>query len=289
MNITNELNLPQPFVDAVKSEYTYTPKRYSVTSLLKGTREAILQHRHDAEVTQDAADMVWLLFGKAVHSILENSEERPGLIKEQKLVLDMGDGYELSGIFDLYDAERQTVVDYKTASVWKHIYSDWGDYKRQLAMYAWMLYMHGMPCIRGELVAFYKDHSKTEAERKADYPPHPVETIGWDFTPADMQEVREIVKENFEAIKYAETLTDADLPMCTDDERWHKPDRWAVKKPGNKKALRVYDTREAALKHAEGTNLEIEYRPGEDKKCKEYCSVWQFCDHGRLVRGSHGE
>lgn len=70
--------------------------------------------------------------------------------------------------------------------------------------------------------------------------------------------------------------------MCTDEERWHKPDKWAVKKPGNKRALKLHDTREAAMAHA-GTTLEVEYRPGEDTKCLKYCSVAQFCDHGRLV------
>ena len=283
MKITNKQGLPQPFVDAVSSDYRYKPKRYSATSLLKGIREAVLQHRHDGEIEQDASEMVWLLFGKAVHSILENSVELPEQIKECKLVEDMGDGYELSGIFDLYDAKTETVYDYKTASTWKALFNDWEDYRRQLIIYAWMLEQAGLPCRHGELVVFYKDHSKTEAARRADYPQLPVERKIYDYTPADIEAAGEWISENFDAIKYAETLPDADLPMCTDEERWHKPDKWAVKKPGVKRAVRLYDTREEAMQHAAGTNLEIEYRPGEDTKCQKYCSVAQFCDHGRLL------
>ena len=268
MKITNNLNLPQPFVDAARTEYTYVPKRYSVTGILTGVREAVLQHRHDAETEQDAAEMVWLIFGKAVHSVLENAAETPGLQVEGRLEKDMGDGYTLSGIFDLYDPETKTVSDWKTASVWKVLFDDWADYEKQLAIYAWLLNETGRPCNRGEIVALLKDHSKTEASRRADYPQLPVYRRTVEFTPEYLEEIGDMVAENFAAIKYAETLEDAELPLCTDEERWHKPDKWAVKKPGVKKAVRVYDTREEAMKHAEGTNLEIEYRPGEDTKCK---------------------
>ena len=81
MNLTNSLNLPRPFVSAAESDYKYTPKRYSVTALLKGTREAILQRRHDDEITQDVADMVWAVFGSAVHQILQNAEETKTQLK----------------------------------------------------------------------------------------------------------------------------------------------------------------------------------------------------------------
>lgn len=293
MIITNETGLPQPFVDAVSSDYEYKPRRYSATSLLKGVREAVLQHRHDKEVSQDASEMVWLLFGKAVHSILENSVETPEQVKECKLVEDMGDGYELSGIFDLYDMNEQTVYDWKTASVWKHIFGDWDDYRRQLSVYAWMLEKQGFPCRHGEIVAFYKDHSKTDASRKADYPDHPVERIRFDFTDKELEETGEWIAENFAALKTAEDLLDEELPMCTDDERWHKPDKWAVKKPNVKKAMRVFDSREEAIAYRDaqkdGGKLEIEFRAGEDSKCRSYCSVWKFCDNGRLVRGSDGQ
>jgi len=282
MKITNREGLPQPFVDAVASDYRYKPKRYSATAINKGLREAILQHRHDDEVEQDASEMVWLIFGKAVHSILENAAETPDQLKEGKLVEDMGDGYELSGIFDLYDAKTETVSDYKTASVWKAIYNDWADYERQLAIYAWMLNKAGFPCHNGEIVAFFKDHSKTEAARRADYPPLPVKRITYTWSDEELAEIGDIIKKAFEAIKYCETLPDDELPLCTQDERWHKPDKWAVKKPANKKAQRLFDTKaEAEAYQAANPGLVIEYRPGEDTKCLKYCSVAAFCDHGK--------
>ena len=119
MKFTNQLNLPQPFVSAAESDYRYTPKRYSATALLKGVRQYILERRHDDEITEDVSDMVWAVFGTAVHGILESAQETDTQLKENKLVVDMPNGYQLSGIFDLYDDATGTVTDYKTASVWK--------------------------------------------------------------------------------------------------------------------------------------------------------------------------
>ena len=74
MKITNKLNLPQPFVDAVTREYQYKDKQYSVTAILKDVREILLTRRHNDEIEQDVADMIWLIFGTAVHKVLEDSK-----------------------------------------------------------------------------------------------------------------------------------------------------------------------------------------------------------------------
>ena len=72
MIITNELNLPQAFVQmAQRDEYETANNEYRVTSLLKGIRETELERRHSREIKRDVSDMVWLLFGTATHSILE--------------------------------------------------------------------------------------------------------------------------------------------------------------------------------------------------------------------------
>jgi len=58
MNYTNELNLPEPLVDAVKSNHAYKEHRYSVTEVLGGTCEAILKRRHDGEITEDVSQRI---------------------------------------------------------------------------------------------------------------------------------------------------------------------------------------------------------------------------------------
>ena len=81
------------------------------------------------------------------------------------------------------------------------------------------------------------------------------------------------------------------LPLCSDDERWKKKDSWAVRKKAQKRALRVLDTEEEAIKYMEWHKntdsaympkytggYEIDFRQGEYNRCKgNYCSVADFC------------
>ena len=56
--LTNEMGLPQPFVDAATSNHRYKRHRYSVTEVLGGTCEAVLKRRHQGEGDSDVADRV---------------------------------------------------------------------------------------------------------------------------------------------------------------------------------------------------------------------------------------
>lgn len=293
MIITNTLNLPQPFVDAASRDYSYKPRRYSATALLKGVRQCILERRHDDEIEQDVADQVWAIFGTAVHSILENATETDTQIKENKLVVDMPDGYQLSGIFDLYDDATGTVTDYKTASVWKVNFGqndpkEFEDWRRQLLIYCWMLRQIGFDAKRGEIVAMLKDHNKRKA-KLGEHPAHPVYRIAWDFTEAEMDECGEWLKARFAEIEAAERLPDDQLPMCTKGERWGKDDKWAVRKDGSKRAARLHASMAEAIADAQarserdGKSYEVEYRPGKDARCLDYCPACEFCDHYRKL------
>ena len=281
MRITNTYNLPQPFVSAVEKEYSYKTKQYSVTSILKGTCQAILERRHQDEIEQDVSEMAWLIFGTAVHSILENSQETIDQLKENKIVIDLPNGYKLSGIFDLYDDKTKTVTDYKTASVNKVLYNDWEDYRRQLLIYCWMLRRIGFDARRGELVVLLKDHSKTKAMIQSDYPMHPIYRIGWTFTDEDLKGIEEFIMQKFEDIDDCEKLDDSDLPNCTPAERWHKDDKYAVMKEGRKTAIRVLDSREEADLYIINNGLDkkhyIEKREGQDMRCENYCTVSKWC------------
>ena len=288
MKLTNEMGLPQPFVDAATSDHEYTPKRYSVTAVLKGTREVILQRRHDGEIEQDVSDLVWAIFGSAVHGILEKSQETESQLKENWLSVDMGDGYELSGIFDLYDDSTGTVTDYKTATAWKVVFGEFDDWKRQTLCYVWMLRQIGFYAKRGENVAMLKDHSKTKAKADHTYPQHPVYCIGWDFSESEIAECGEWLRGRFEEIKLAESMPDEELPMCSEEERWHKADKWAVMNEGRKSAVKLYDSEEEANERAEseGEKFYVEHRPGDDPKCRDYCAACEFCSHYRELVGA---
>jgi hypothetical protein len=73
------------------------------------------------------------------------------------------------------------------------------------------------------------------------------------------------------------------LPLCSPEEQWAKPDTWAVKKKGQKRAMRVHHSEEEAVKHANANsalkgNCEIEHRKGELTRCASYCAVSEYCE-----------
>lgn len=310
MRITNRLNLPEPFVAAATSDHEYTEGRYSVTDLLGGTCEAILKRRHADEIADDVADRVWAIFGSAVHRILQDAQEAPEQLKENWLCVPIEitidgncdhDGnpvepykvtkhYELSGIFDLYDDATGTVTDYKTASVWKVQMGDFEDWRKQTLRYCWLLQQIGFDAWTGQIVALLKDHSIRKARTDKDYPQHPVYKKAWTFEQRDIDAAWLDILIWFSAVAREETLPDSELTPCTESQRWHKPDTFAVVKDGNKRAARVLeDLAEAEamrdqLVEKTGKPHHVEYRMGEDTKCDSYCSVAEFCPYVRRMR-----
>lgn len=280
MKITNKTNLPRAFVEMAKREYEYIPKTYSVTQLLKGTRETILLRHYHKDIEVDVADMIWMLFGQATHYILEQQQEGDSELKEERFYIPVN-GYTLTGKFDLYCGEAFKITDYKTCSVWKIIKEDYEDWKKQLGMYCYLAIENGFFADKGDIIALMKDHSKREAKRKSDYPKLPARRVSFKFDDEDFKHIEGFITEKIEEIKLSETLKDEELPLCTAEERWNTGDKFAVMKKGNKRALRVLDSEEEAQKWMQenGKGDHIELRLGEDIKCNDYCFVNTFCDY----------
>ena len=102
MIITNKLNMPEAFVKAISNSRHNADKCLSATTLLKGTKEIILTDRHFDEITIDASDEVWAVFGIAVHEILEHQEDEA--FKEESFSVPVWEGSEwkITGKVDRY-------------------------------------------------------------------------------------------------------------------------------------------------------------------------------------------
>ena len=286
MRLTNNLSLPQPFVDALSRNYEYKDKRYSVTSMLKGYKEIILTRRHFNEMEEDVADSIWLLFGTAVHKVLEDAKEADDELKETKIYYEFPNGYTLSGQQDLFSESLKRITDYKTGSVWKVIYDDWDDYKKQCLYYALLFKKIGFEVDNAEIVMVLKDWSKTQAKIKSDYPQYPVFIKHFDFTDKDFIEAEEEIINKFNELDKMQNLADDAIPACSKEERWALEDKYALMKKGSKKALKLCSSEEEANELlSQGKGDYIEFRPGEDKKCNEYCSCAKWCNYWREKYG----
>lgn len=281
MTTTNNAGLPQAFVSFVSNVRHNRPGTLSATTLLKGDKEIVLYDRHFDELEQDAADLVWASFGSAFHAIMEKQDTEA--FKEEAFEVEV-EGWKVTGRVDFYDMKNETLGDYKTASVWKVIYGDFADWKDQGLTYAWLMKQHGLNVKRCEFVAFLKDHSKTEAKRKPDYPQQPVYKYAFDVTETDLEETEARIKAKIKSVTEAYKLGDDDIEPCTAEERWETATKYAVMKEGRKTAVKLCDDEQAAKQYiaeAGTAGLYVQERKGESKKCADYCPCAEFCNFYR--------
>lgn len=281
MIITNKNNLPSALVNLAQDRYEPKEKRYSATTLLNPTRMIILERRYFDKIVVDVSDLVWLIFGTAVHEILE-SHDKTGYAEikfEQKVIND----YTLVGKIDLYNKADYAIEDYKTASVWKVKFGDFDDWEKQGLIYAWLAMQEGFLVKKIRFHALLKDWTARElrlAKLKGDfYPENSIWTWEHNININEILEIENFINEKLNELIIAEKLPDDKLPLCSPEERWYSGDTFAVMKNGGKRALRVLDNMEDAelyLKNKGGDY--ISKRIGENRRCKDYCDVCQFCD-----------
>ena len=128
MKITNNFGMPQPFVDfAINDKYSKGKADISVTSLIDSPKIRLMKDKYDDQIEVDAVDMVWALFGTAVHSVLEKSKQSDDIITEERLYKEV-DGWVLSGAIDRQEfisnddgSRTVNIIDYKVTSVWSVI------------------------------------------------------------------------------------------------------------------------------------------------------------------------
>lgn len=284
MIITNKLNMPDAFVKAIQNSRHNADKCLSATTLLKGTKEIILTDRHFDEITIDASEEVWAVFGTAVHSILEHQED--DAFKEEAFSVELPGyvGWKITGKVDRYDMKNEVIEDWKTASVWKVIYNDFQDWRTQGLIYAWLLRESGLNVRHIRFVALLKDFSKSEAKKKADYPQSPVYIYEFDVNDNELEGVKMRAEYKLCSVIENSKKEDDEIPECTPEERWTTPAKWAVMKEGRKTAVKLFDSENEALNFIEDLEKEkdkhsVEERKGQDKKCDDYCPCAAFCSY----------
>lgn len=283
MKYTNNHNLPQTLVNLTERDtYSKGAARISVTTLIGSPRVSILRHRHDEEIFTDVADQLWSLVGRALHHVAEAGADEQH-ISEERLYATIS-GWTLSGGIDLQMISdgRAKILDYKFTSAWAVMHaSEKSDWERQLNMYAWLVRTaKGIEVDGLQICALVRDWNRREAALKPHYPQAPAQVIDiklWSFEEQQAY-VEERIRIHQEAA--AAAAIGDDLPHCTDEERWVREDRWAVKKRGAKRAMRIFDTKEDAVAfRGDVVDMDIEHRPGEPIRCTgNYCNVAPYCE-----------
>lgn len=283
MKLTNKFDLPQTFVNVIKRPtYSKGKANISITELINSPRIVVLKQKHWDDIEQDVSEMIWSLWGSAVHKVLEHGREEHHVI-EQRLTVDF-EGWSLSGAIDLQEVEEDGIIinDYKVTGAWS-VMNEKTDWIDQLNCYAWLVETVKKQKVKKlQIIAIVRDWTAREAKTKENYPQSPVAVIDIPLRSFEEREafIREKLRSHNEA--HLALVLKETIPHCTSEQMWEKPPMWAVKKEGAVRAKSVHTTEKEAqnvldqLKDKKGYS--IEYRPGERVRCANYCPVAQFCD-----------
>lgn len=265
--LTNKLNLPQSVVLAVQNDpYTRGKSDISVTQLITPPYQRKL--RQTVEAVEDVADRLFSLYGQIGHGILERAGLKAEMDVEHRLFAEVN-GWTVSGQYDLI--EDGVLMDYKFTTFWSVKGSEpKPEWVQQLNLLRVLAIRNGIDIKALRIIALLRDYQKSSAKRDPEYPQFPivpVEIPVWDLDRAEAFMLERVKLHQQD-----------DPPPCSDDDRWMQPPVYALKKVGRKSAIKLYEKHEdAQAAVGSAKDMYVEFRPGEYRRCAEYCSVSHGC------------
>jgi hypothetical protein len=282
MELTNVKNLPDAVVRAIKNDsYDRGDSDYTATQLISPPRQAVLKERHKHEITEDVSDLLWLLYGKISHKILEDHNEID-LVEKRFYTTVLGK--KISAQIDTLSLDRGILSDYKFTSSWsfmedKEAKDDW---IAQLNIQKYLLNQNGHKVSRLQIVGLLRDYRKSEAKRNPKYPQCAIMVLPipiWDDA-----KVIEYIEDR--VIQHEAAKVAAILPRCSSEDRWVRGTSYAVVKDGGVKAMKggvFFKMDEAQDFSRQNPGTVVKTRPGKNTRCEDYCSVSSFCTQFKMM------
>lgn len=283
MQITNANRLPEPLVRAVsRHSHAPRPESISVTGLVQPPQLRALSIKHDAELSEDAADRIWSLMGTLLHAALEkHAQGLKNFITEEELKTEVL-GWEVIGHYDASEMllDGELLTDYKLTSVWAVKDGIKPEWEQQLNCYAELIRRAGRDVRQLQIIAIGRDWSKSKAKYDSTYPQQQVKVLEVPLWTAGR--ASEFIEGR---VSLHQKAAQGVWDDCTEDERWVKDKKWAVMKRGGKRAVRLYDEETPAQLHATtDPSLYVQFRVGEQVRCDSYCSAAPVCPQLKRIK-----
>jgi hypothetical protein len=272
MQITNDSSLPEPLYQAIvaqQQQHSVGEADISCTGLIDAPLIAWMRRHYGDQVVEDATGRLWALYGSIAHSILEGYAGAGHHVETEAIAV--VDGLRVSGHLDLLVMPDGTIQDYKFTSAWtvgeakKQGKPEW---ERQLNVYRYLLEQDARlsfpPVKRLEIVAMLRDWGPRHAQDGLKQ----VEVISIPLW--EQEQVEAYLRERVRLHQAA--FSTQIPPQCSPEERWATPTTYAIVRPGQKTAVKVFQHEaEAQAWQRQYPADGIEVRPGEDKRCLNYC------------------
>jgi len=289
--LTNKYGLPQTLMNyANRNTYSRGNANISVTQLIGSPRVRMMTQKHQEEIVEDVSDRLWAIIGSALHEVVEKGSDDEHQA-EERLFIEV-DGWRISGGIDLQsmnldeDGTRTCAIsDYKLTSTF-NVMNPKPDWERQLNCYAHLVRkVKGFEIKRLSINAIMRDWMRARAKTDQNYPQAAMQVI--DIPLWSPEAAEQYFNERVKIHKDAEALMDwGDTPECTPEERWYSPGQLAVMKDGRKRALKLFEPehKEEAEEYAKENKATVVERPGQNKKCEDFCAVSDWCSQWQAIK-----
>ena len=289
----------KPLYDAIqvhRNNYDSGDTDYSVTTLLNPPRIVHLEKRHLNKVDMFVREQLGSWIGTGLHNYLEanlNAIPNSPYKCEERLFIEILDR-KVSGSYDVVHTDGnndEDMYDLKTTSTWKVVFGDKHDWTAQQNMYRWLYHHHKKKTIKTlRIIGIFLDWSlrNKQASHSSKFPAE--KAVEYSLERWSFAKTYDYMLERVAAMKEHENTPDDDLPLCTFEEMWSRPDQFAVKAIGRKKALRVCSSRDEArqwtkmylnkptCKH-KLSQISLEVRQAVRTRCEMgWCPVAPFCN-----------
>jgi hypothetical protein len=299
-----------PLYDAMQVhrwEYDNGGADYSVTTLLDPPRVVHLNKRHLAKVDLWIQDLLHSWTGTAAHAYMEfclkkvmEDDGSPKYVCEERNEVTINNRV-VSGSFDILWKKMLSLWDMKNTSTWKIMFGSKDDWTAQQNMYRYLYWLKHHETIKSlNIIGMFRDWSKANKMRYGrEYPTYPV--LKYALPIWDLNKTYDFMVERVELMMAHEDTADDDLPLCTFEDMWSRPDKYAVKADDRKNALRVCDSLQDAkewvaqylsrdsCKH-KIKQLSYELRASERTRCEHWCPINRYCNqyHDYLTAIANG-
>lgn len=282
-NFTNQLELPEWVVRGLTySNYNKDKVKFDIscTTLIDGPLKNHLTIVNKESIVEEASEMLWSVYGTAVHNIFEQANVGASdVLMEKRFVSPYesnGEQVDVSCQIDCFEIESKILWDIKNISVWAIVRQDYSKFEKQLNVNCSIMRHHGYDVKKLYILGICRDWARGRAT-EGNYPSHPIQVLPirrWTNKEQDQYiEDRLALHRTHEA---------GDPPVvCSDEERWYSGSKYAIMRKGRVKAVKLCDTEEEAEEYVKSLfdkkGVYVQYRPGSYRRCESYCNVAEFC------------
>uniref|UniRef100_A0A6M3IYX4 PD-(D/E)XK nuclease superfamily protein n=1 Tax=viral metagenome TaxID=1070528 RepID=A0A6M3IYX4_9ZZZZ len=314
MRFVNDLNMPDHAFKAIclRQGRIEPPKLdyIGVSALMGAPLPRYLHARYWHQLEVKASETMNALQGQMGHLLFDKVETDTETEIHLKVEFE---GTRIMGVADYYDPKLLTLGDAKFKQVNAVTATNirgTKDLETQLNIYCWMARRQGLTVehLQGDIYingwVVYKAYGDS-AYPKAPYLKLSIPVWEEPFTAnyvrerLNVHDTRAIkmlrgigvtsVPDLDEGMKIRLDAAMLEIPVCTDEERFMQPTKWAVMREGQKKAVKLFDRRHEAWEYigAQAPGIKIKLSATERKggymKCLWYCNVAKFCPHNKTL------